>query len=208
MVCVFGRSLPLLSVFLNQLPLFPPSGNPCFGRETQEAIYQLSKLRGIHRASFVGNVERMVMILKTRGKTVSGKRQTFVTTEDGDTPLHCAVMGDQVQAVRLLLAYGADPTVRNLSGRRPIDVVRSDEVQQELLRESLETVKMVVLGHGRVGKTTAVKAIKELEAGQHAQWRHRGTLERSTIGLDVSSLIVPKRNDEEKETNIRVWDFA
>lgn len=61
----------------------------------------------------------------------------------GSTPLHRAVTQtgapgtagrgpEALEIVRLLLAAGADPSVKNKSGKRPIDYVRDDDLQRLL----------------------------------------------------------------------------
>jgi ankyrin repeat protein len=40
----------------------------------------------------------------------------------GQTALHCAVVNKNIQAVRLLLEYGADVNVRDKSGRTPSEL--------------------------------------------------------------------------------------
>lgn len=40
----------------------------------------------------------------------------------GQTPLHIAALWDQVEAAKLLLAYGADPRATDLAGRTPRDI--------------------------------------------------------------------------------------
>lgn len=46
----------------------------------------------------------------------------------GETALHVAVAADEDDAVRLLLAAGADPHKEDVDGDRPVDLVRSTEV--------------------------------------------------------------------------------
>jgi len=48
------------------------------------------------------------------------------------TPLHLAVVLPRTDMVRLLLDFGADPTIKDKEGRRPIDLAR-DEVFYNLL---------------------------------------------------------------------------
>ena len=47
------------------------------------------------------------------------------TTDDGSTPLHFAAYSGNDELVRLLLAYGAQPTIRNDKGLSSFDVNRS-----------------------------------------------------------------------------------
>jgi hypothetical protein len=67
------------------------------------------------------------------------------------------------------------------------------------------------LGHGRVGKTSAVTAVKNLKkttgGGKGKVEENEIEHIHSTIGLDCSALEVPT---EKKEVLLptRIWDFA
>lgn len=51
---------------------------------------------------------------------------------EGATPLIHAVIAESAPAVRLLLDYGADPALKDVSGKGPRDYARSDEMLQLL----------------------------------------------------------------------------
>ena len=51
----------------------------------------------------------------------------------GITPLHTAARGWDIQAVRLLLGYGADVNVRNKDGQTPSQVAVQQEITDLLL---------------------------------------------------------------------------
>jgi len=92
--------------------------------------------------------------------------------------------------------------------KRPIDLAKSDAVRQELLSEQFETIKFLIVGHGRVGKTTAIKAVKERTT------KH----EESTVGMDTTSFWIPEviqgggdgggGGQKGKGFKAQVWDFA
>lgn len=50
----------------------------------------------------------------------------------GIRPLHDAVESDQIELVRLLLSYGADPTIATYSGLTPLKLSRSKRMLQFL----------------------------------------------------------------------------
>eukprot|EP00899_Mesostigma_viride_P022956 jgi/Mesvir1/3845/Mv19811-RA.1 len=70
---------------------------------------------------------------------------------DGWTPLHHAASGGAMEAFEFLLAYGADPEIRDKQGRRAIDVA-TDCVHKRHTRESAEHPKEVKHAH-RKGHT-------------------------------------------------------
>jgi hypothetical protein len=57
------------------------------------------------------------------------------------TPLHYAVEGCFVDAVRVLLDHGADPTIRDNEGRTPLDIGSkcSEEIREMLRHRSSKT---------------------------------------------------------------------
>lgn len=63
----------------------------------------------LHKIAFWGDVES-ARVLLDHGAHIDA------LGEDGDTPLHRAVAAGQDEMVQLLLARGADPTLRNRYG--------------------------------------------------------------------------------------------
>jgi ankyrin repeat protein len=58
----------------------------------------------------------------------------------GWTPLHFAVKNCHVDVARVLLDYGADPTIRDNEGRTPLDYGSDcEEIIEELRRRSTGT---------------------------------------------------------------------
>ena len=53
-----------------------------------------------------------------------------LTNRKGNTPLHVAARGGCLDTVRVLLAAGASPWVRNREGFRPIDFCKNQAVEQ------------------------------------------------------------------------------
>lgn len=70
-------------------------------------------------------------------------------TFQGFTALHYAVLVDSKACVKVLLDRGADPTIENEAGHRPIDYAKEGEVKEmlfnyttkyaELLKEKVNT---------------------------------------------------------------------
>jgi ankyrin repeat protein len=68
-----------------------------------------------------------------------------VADSNGETPLHWAVRKHNVPSVRLLLAAGADPNVKDKKGRTPVDgctTYRDDpnRADKETIRKLLAAV--------------------------------------------------------------------
>ena len=59
------------------------------------------------------------------------------------TPLHYAVLGDRAELVEMLLAAGADPSIRNDDGHLPIDYAKSPEIKR-LLEDQTEKVLLLL----------------------------------------------------------------
>ena len=51
----------------------------------------------------------------------------------GNSPLHCASYRGQKEAAAILLQHGADASLRNLRGQRPIDMANSDPKMRQIL---------------------------------------------------------------------------
>ena len=67
----------------------------------------------LHEAAACGNVPRIDKCLK-RGASVNAR------DDKGNTPLHYAYFHNREDVVDRLIAYGADPTIRNKDGDAPV----------------------------------------------------------------------------------------
>lgn len=59
-------------------------------------------------------------------------------TFQGFTALHYAVLIDSKTCVKILLDRGADPTIENDGGHRPIDYVKEGEIKEMLLEYTIK----------------------------------------------------------------------
>ena len=50
-------------------------------------------------------------------------------------PIHDAVENDRLEMVRLLLSYGADPSLSTYAGRTPMKIARTERMKHMLLCE-------------------------------------------------------------------------
>jgi hypothetical protein len=98
----------------------------------------------LHDAVARGNVARIDACMK-RGMSVNAQ------DDKGDTPLHYAYYHGRQEVIDRLMAYGADPTVRNNEGDRPSDV-RDKGRADNLLRAGARLL------NGRADWTDAVGA--------------------------------------------------
>jgi hypothetical protein len=70
--------------------------------------------------------------------------------------------------------------------------------------EQWNTLKLIILGHGEVGKTTLLKAIQHEKKSWFKKIKNAGKVKQSperTIGIDQSTLTL-------KDGEISVWDFG
>eukprot|EP01006_Ploeotia_vitrea_P039101 TRINITY_DN66311_c5_g1_i1.p1 TRINITY_DN66311_c5_g1~~TRINITY_DN66311_c5_g1_i1.p1 ORF type:complete len:297 (-),score=167.92 TRINITY_DN66311_c5_g1_i1:14-904(-) len=56
------------------------------------------------------------------------KAKVDVADNDGNTPLHCAALSDEVKCVELLVAAGSDVSIKNEDDETPADLAMSDAV--------------------------------------------------------------------------------
>ncbi|KAH7697348.1 SH3 domain-containing protein [Aphelenchoides avenae] len=76
----------------------------------------------LHWASHGGHVNVVVELLKIPGLTISSQNKL------GDTPLHAASWKGHLECVRLLVDHDADVHVRNLEGKKPVDLAATPEI--------------------------------------------------------------------------------
>lgn len=58
--------------------------------------------------------------------------------DDTPYPLHCAIQQDNLEMVKLLLLFGADPNLQTRNGQSAFDIVNPT---QKRIKEALTTVK-------------------------------------------------------------------
>jgi len=73
-------------------------------------------------------VEAQLYILHQWEGRIHGCEKTDQDSVDffNNTPLHLACMNGSTTMVRILLASGADSTIENRAGHKPVDLVSSD----------------------------------------------------------------------------------
>eukprot|EP00094_Tigriopus_californicus_P011802 TCALIF_11400-PA protein Name:"Similar to Tnks Tankyrase-1 (Mus musculus)" AED:0.04 eAED:0.04 QI:0/0.85/0.75/0.87/0.71/0.5/8/1134/1190 len=85
----------------------------------------------LHNASSYGHLDIAALLIKF--KTVVN-----ATDKWGFTPLHEAAQKGRTQLCALLLNHGADPTLKNQEGQRPLDLCSADDVKC-LLTDAMPT---------------------------------------------------------------------
>ena len=75
----------------------------------------------LHVAMFQKNLEVVRLLLE------HGYDPNAIATRNGHTPLHNTIPTDNIEAARLLLQFGADRNIRNLEGRTPLAMARSQQ---------------------------------------------------------------------------------
>nr|CAD7567664.1 unnamed protein product [Timema californicum] len=138
-------------------------------------VYRTSIEKGLHS----------IDVLVKREDEFSDRLNNRATFQ-GFTALHYAVLADHIEVVKVLLEKGADPSLENEAGHRPIEYARSEEMKQ-LLRsptakengwsDDEHPLVFLFLGSSGIGKTELAK--------QLAAYIHKGK-PSGFIRLDMS----------------------
>lgn len=81
----------------------------------------------LHAAMFQKNIKIVEMLIDY------GLDVNAIGPKNGYTPLHDAVWGNNPEAAKLLLAKGADPTIKNKEGQTPLEKAQS-EGKEDLIK--------------------------------------------------------------------------
>lgn len=86
---------------------------------------EIAQVSPLGTAAFVRSIE-LVRLLLDAGADVDAHGS------DGFTALHTAAEHDDAELARLLVAFGADRTMENSRGQRPVDLAKSAEMRAVL----------------------------------------------------------------------------
>nr|CAD7592204.1 unnamed protein product [Timema genevievae] len=95
-------------------------------------VYRTSIEKGLHS----------IDVLVKREDEFSDRLNNRATFQ-GFTALHYAVLADHIEVVKVLLEKGADPSLENEAGHRPIEYARSEEMKQLLLSPTAKYGEML-----------------------------------------------------------------
>lgn len=118
-----ARILCLFLIFL--LGGWPHTfARPGVGSSSKGSLSALGMVRwrmSLHGAAESGNLA----LLELKLKELQAVNADSIHARDpsGNTPLHWAARGGQLEAVRFLLDRGADTDLKNQQGERPVDLV-------------------------------------------------------------------------------------
>ncbi|KAK8086931.1 E set [Apiospora phragmitis] len=113
-------------------------------------------------------MSRFVAGLLSRGANIHSR------DKGGFTPLHFAAMNNHATIVRRLMIFGADPTMRSLSGLTAADLCQRAEGSREVLR-ALRSVERNARSHSRGSLHSRVNSATSLSS----LWGSREPLEMS-----------------------------
>ncbi len=103
-----------------------PLGHATFQRRPEMIAAIAPRSRDIHSLCWCGAVERLGTLL------AEDPSLARLPTRNGALPLFCLPIADEqaVEVVELLLAHGADPSVKNAEGRTPAEVARRSGLEE------------------------------------------------------------------------------
>lgn len=95
----------------------------------------------LHRAAYNGHFNVCRLLLE-HGAQVNAQDESF---RDQRTPLHKAIDQDQLETVKVLFQYRADPFIVDSTGHRALDLVRSDPMLHFLQQKTSCSIRKVEL---------------------------------------------------------------
>ena len=133
------------------------NGADIYARDSSGCIPLMAILKGQYRAEKSEKIIRFLLLNDRHNKMVQS------VDEDGETPLHKAVIGNEIAVIRLLLRAGADVNARNYYGNTPLHkgaFLCNDAEDFEVLRILLEEGNADTTVRNNEGLTPAGVAIK------------------------------------------------
>jgi hypothetical protein len=107
-------------------------------------------------------------IIELRKKEYVGQQQK---DKDGNTALHCAAQRRDFENMKMLLDYGADPTICNDAGKTP--------------RNILEAYKVKIVNEFGSGLEDLIEIITELHRKEYARQQQAENEKLRSLGLDT-----------------------
>jgi len=141
---------------------------------------------GIHSAATAGDLERVNALLAATPALINSK------DSEGQTPLHCAIIGGKADMVRLLLARRADVEARNKLDDAPLFIAAragNAAIVHLLLAskanpKAADTIGRTVLHHAAFGgNVEVVEAVLDRKADPNVKDK------RGTTPLDIARFL-------------------
>ncbi|XP_039272638.2 ARF GTPase-activating protein GIT2-like [Styela clava] len=158
----------------------------------------------LHSSVRTGNLETCLRLLSR------GAQANFFSPERGNAPLHVASKVGQSLQVELLVAYGADPAIRDSNGKTPEDIARAEnhndladrlvELQHELSDRFTEFVCSQTPDH-KAGKHYLLPKIKDACVISPEGKRRLRALNNQTFG----ELAMDVYDEVDRRELERVW---
>ncbi len=103
-----------------------------YGSRT-DIMYPIDNLTPIHFATLLGHQATLKILLDFSSKEIINK-----CTKKLETPLHLAILENDLSIIKLLIEYGADINLKNKNGCTALDVARNMENQNNTTKEIID----------------------------------------------------------------------
>ena len=92
-------------------------------RSADPALANADGWSPLHLAARSGNADKVQLLLAAQAPSSTPNLQ------QGNTPLHLAAINGHAATCKVLLEYGADRSVLNKEGKKPIDIAKNPETR-------------------------------------------------------------------------------